>query len=147
MRYFEDLTVGETGTFGEATLSEAEILAFAEKWDPQRFHVDPDAAAESVHGGLIASGLHTIGVAMRHWVDEWLSEVANLGARYIQRVEFHEPVRPGDTLLVRGELLAKTTPDHTEAHGYADYELAAHVDGDPAMTMVTDLVVRRRGES
>ncbi|AQL44120.1 hypothetical protein BV210_16020 [Halorientalis sp. IM1011] len=146
MRYFEDLSVGASDTFGERTLTEAEIVAFAEKWDPQRFHADPDAAAESIHGGVIASGLHTIAVAMRHWVDAWLSDVANRGARYIQRVEFDQPVRPGDTLVVRGELLEKTVPDHTDAHGYADYELSAHVDGEPAMTMVTDLVVRRRGD-
>ncbi|MFB6084471.1 MAG: MaoC/PaaZ C-terminal domain-containing protein [Halorientalis sp.] len=146
MRYFEDITVGETGTFGEETLTEAEILAFAERWDPQRFHVDPEAAAESVHGGVIASGLHTIGVAMRNWVEAWLNDVANLGARYIQRVEFHDPVHPGDTLVVRGEVLDATVPDHTDSHGYLDYELAAHVDGEPAMTMVTDLVVQRRDD-
>ncbi|WP_299263450.1 MaoC/PaaZ C-terminal domain-containing protein [Halorientalis sp.] len=146
MRYFQNLSVGESDTFGERALTEAEIVAFAEQWDPQRFHVDAEAAADSVHGGLIASGLHTIAVAMRHWVDGWLSDVANRGARYIQRVEFHRPVRPGDTLVVKGELLEKTVPDHTDDHGYADYKLSAHVDDEPAMTMVTDLVVRQRGD-
>lgn len=144
MRYFEDITVGDRRTFGEETLTAEDIVAFAEQWDPQRFHVDEDAARESVHGGLIASGLHTIGVAMYHWVENWLGDVANLGARYIQRVEFHDPVRPGDTLRVEGEVLAKERPEHTDAHGYLDYELAAHAGEDPAMTMVSDLVVRRR---
>jgi acyl dehydratase len=146
MRYFEDIAVGETGTFGAETLTTEEIVAFAERWDPQRFHVDEAAAAESIHGEVIASGLHTIGVAMRNWVDAWLDDVANLGARYIQRVEFHDPVHPGDTLAVRGEVLDATVPDHTDSHGYLDYELTAAVDGEPAMTMVTDLVVQRRGD-
>ncbi|WP_336003050.1 MaoC/PaaZ C-terminal domain-containing protein [Halorientalis halophila] len=146
MRYFEDVDVGETGTFGAETLTKADIVAFAEQWDPQRFHADEEAAAKSVHGGLIASGLHTIGVAMYHWVEGWLDDVANLGARYIREIRFEEPVRPGDTLGIRGEVLEKTVPDHTDGHGYLDYELAAYVDGEPVMTMVTDLVVERHGE-
>ncbi|WP_136715963.1 MaoC/PaaZ C-terminal domain-containing protein [Halorientalis salina] len=146
MRYFEDLTVGDDATFGEWPVTSEEIVSFAEQWDPQPMHVDEAAAEASVHGGLIASGLHTVGIAMRLWVDEWLVDVANKGARYIQRIEFHEPVRPGDTVVARGEVLEKTTPDHTDSHGYVDYELSAHVDGEPVMTMVTDLVVERGGE-
>jgi acyl dehydratase len=146
MRHFEDIDVGETGTFGSETLTKAEIVAFAEEWDPQRFHVDEAAARDSVHGGLIASGLHTIGVAMSLWVQEWLNDVANLGARYIQQVQFESPVRPGDTLVVEGEVLDATVPEHTDEHAYLDYELTASVDGDPVMTMVTDLVVKRRAD-
>lgn len=146
MDHFEDIAVGDEATFGERTLTKAEIVSFAEKWDPQRFHVDPEAAAESVHGGLIASGFHTVAVAMRLWVDEYLHDVANMGARYLSELAWHEPVRPGDTLVVSGEVLDKTTPEHTDRYGYLDYELSAHVDDEAVMTMVTDLVVQRRDD-
>ncbi|WP_226005883.1 MaoC/PaaZ C-terminal domain-containing protein [Natrinema salinisoli] len=144
MQYFEDIEIGAETTFGERTLTEDEIVSFARKWDPQRFHVDPEAASESVHGGLIASGFHTVAVAMRIWVNEYLRDVANMGARYLSELAWHEPVRPGDTLVISGEVLDKTTPEHTDSHGYLDYELSARVDGEPVMTMVTDLVVQRR---
>jgi acyl dehydratase len=146
MRYYENIAIGDEATFGERTLTEDEIVSFARKWDPQRFHVDPEAASESVHGGLIASGFHTVAVAMRIWVDEYLNDLANMGARYLSELAWHEPVRPGDTLLISGEVLAKTTPEHTDSHGYLDYELSAHVDDETVMTMVTDLVVRRRND-
>jgi acyl dehydratase len=144
MRYFEDIEVGTRREFGEWTLTADEIVAFAEQWDPQRFHTDPDAAAESVHGGLIASGLHTVAVAMRLWVDSYLDDTANMGARYLSELGWHEPVRPGDTLRIEGEPLATETPDHTDTHGYVDYELTAHVGSETVMTMVSDLVVGRR---
>ncbi|MDF9745118.1 MaoC/PaaZ C-terminal domain-containing protein [Natrinema salsiterrestre] len=146
MRYYDDIAIGAEATFGERTLTEDEIVSFAEKWDPQRFHVDPEAAAESVHGGLIASGFHTVAVAMRVWVDEYLRDVANMGARYLSELAWREPVRPGDTLVISGEVLDKTAPEHTDGHGYLDYELSASVDGEPVMTMVTDLVVERRSD-
>ncbi|MFB6179456.1 MAG: MaoC/PaaZ C-terminal domain-containing protein [Halorientalis sp.] len=144
MRYFEDIAVGEEASFGEWPVTKAEIVSFAEQWDPQPIHVDEAAASESVHGGVIASGLHTIGIAMRLWVDDWLVDVANKGARFIKRVEFHEPVRPGDTIVATGNVLDKTTPEYTDSHGYFEYELTASVDGEEVMTMVTDLVVERR---
>ena len=146
MRYFEDIEAGDETTFGEWTVSKDEIVEFARQWDPQPIHVDETAASQSIHGGLIASGLHTIGIAMRLWVDAFLADVANLGARYIKRVQFDEPVRPDDTLVVTGTVLDTTVPEHTDRHGYLDYELAAHVDGDEVMSMVSDLVVQRRDE-
>ncbi|WP_226481657.1 MaoC/PaaZ C-terminal domain-containing protein [Natrinema amylolyticum] len=146
MRYFEDIAIGDEETFGRWTVTRDEIVSFARKWDPQRFHVDPEAAKKSVHGGLIASGFHTVAVAMRLWVDEYLDDVANMGARYLSELAWHEPVRPGDTLAVSGEVLDETIPEHTDGHGYLDYELTARVDDQAVMTMVTDLVVQRRGD-
>ncbi|MDH4174634.1 MAG: MaoC/PaaZ C-terminal domain-containing protein, partial [Betaproteobacteria bacterium] len=63
--YWEDFKVGETVEMGRHTFTEEEIIAFARQFDPQPFHVDPQAAARSAFGGLIASGWHTCAICMR----------------------------------------------------------------------------------
>ena len=55
-RYLDDLTPGDRFTSGGLTFTEAEIIDFAFRYDPQPFHLDANAAAESPYGGLIASG-------------------------------------------------------------------------------------------
>lgn len=144
MYYFEDCEAGWSETYGSESMTEDGIIAFAEQFDPQPMHTDPEAAAETQYGGLIASGLHTVAVAMRLWVDSYLDDTANMGARYLSELGWHEPVRPDDTLRIEGEPLATETPDHTDTHGYVDYELTAHVGSDAVMTMVSDLVVGQR---
>ena len=147
MQYFEDLPVDEEVTFGEWTLTEDEIVEFASQWDPQPIHVDPEAAAESVHGGIIASGLHTVAIAMRLWVLEWLQDVANLGARGLSELTWHDPVKPGETITVSGRAREKTVPDDSKDHGWVSYELAvSDAEGDRRMTMVSDMAVTRRGD-
>lgn len=101
MRYFEDLTIGEGGEFGPYTITEAEIIEFGQHYDPQPFHVDPQAGAESIHGGLIASGLHSHGIMNRLIVEGWLGDVANLGSPGLEAMRLAHPVRPGDELRAR----------------------------------------------
>ena len=61
--FLEDLYLGQKFTTDPVTISESEIIAFAEKYDPQPFHIDKDSAEKSVYGGLIASGFQTIAIA------------------------------------------------------------------------------------
>ncbi len=96
--YFEDFEPGQVVELGSHTVSEEEILAFARQWDPQSFHVDPEAAKESVFGGLIASGWHTGAVWMRLYVDSLLDGAASMGSPGIEELRWLAPVRPGDTL-------------------------------------------------
>ena len=63
--YWEDFTQGRVFEHGSRTLSEDEIIAFAREWDPQRFHIDPEAAKQTPYSGIIASAWHT-GSAKRH---------------------------------------------------------------------------------
>ena len=62
--YFEDFENGQTFELGSRTLTRERILAFAEEFDPQPFHLDEAAAADTIYGGLIASGWHTGSVLM-----------------------------------------------------------------------------------
>jgi acyl dehydratase len=96
--YFDDLTLGATVDLGKKTVSEEEILRFGREFDPQPFHVDPEAARDSIFGGIIASGWHTCSITMRLLVDEVLSHSSSLGSPGVEQIRWVKPVRPGDTL-------------------------------------------------
>ena len=70
--YFEDFVPGQVYELGSRIVSEDEIVSFGRQWDPQPFHVDPEAAKESVFSGLIASGWHTGSIWMRGYVETML---------------------------------------------------------------------------
>ena len=102
---FAEFHAGQVITAGPLTLSERDIIEFAERWDPQWFHTDPVAAAEGRHGGLIASGWQTCGVAMRLVAEAALAGSESFASPGLQYVKWTEPVRPGDTLRVVATVL------------------------------------------
>ena len=81
LRYFDDYVPETTHDCGSVSFSQAEIISFATQFDPQPFHVDPEAAAHGPFGGLVASGWHTAALVMRQLVDHYLSAEASLGSR------------------------------------------------------------------
>jgi acyl dehydratase len=99
--YFEDFEPGQDIDLGLRTVTEEEIVAFARDYDPQPFHVDRDAAAHSIYGGVIASGWHTCGMMMRLVVDGLLGRSSSMGSPGLDGVRWLAPVRAGDTLNVR----------------------------------------------
>jgi acyl dehydratase len=104
-RYFEDLTVGETFTSGTYEVTADEIIAFGRRYDPQAFHVDPQAARETVFGQLVASGSHTAAMTMRMFVDSEIGPSdGSLGAG-VDALRWIRPVVPGDVLRLRIEVL------------------------------------------
>jgi len=105
-RYFEDYVPGLVLEYGTVPLSEAEIIDFATRFDPQYFHTDPEAAKVGPYGGLIASGWHTAAVMMRLAAEYYLSKVASLGSPGIDEIRWTRPVRPGDSLWIRIAILA-----------------------------------------
>lgn len=105
MRYFEDFRVGDIHELGTVIVSEEEVLEFAGRFDPQPFHTDPRLAAQSPFGGLIASGFHTASMFMRRYVDGLLAYSAGAGSPGIDEIRYHRPVRPGDKLDARIEIL------------------------------------------
>jgi len=123
-RYFEDYLPGAVREFSGIAVEEAEIINFALRFDPQSFHTDPNAARESVFGGLIASGWHTAGLMMRILVDQYLSPVASLGSPGVDELRWLEPVRPGDLLSVRVTILetsrSRSKPDRGFVRSYVE---------------------------
>ena len=103
-RCFEDFSVGESFVLGSVEMVEEEMLAFATQFDPQRFHVDAEAAAQTMYGGLIASGWHTGSLMMRLTAEGFLGEHC-LGAAGLSELSWPAPVRVGDVLTLRVGIL------------------------------------------
>lgn len=145
--FYEDLDVGQVEEFGEYDVTEEELLSFAEQYDPQWFHVDKERAAEeSMYGGLITSGWHTASMTMRMLVDHHFSEAATLGAKGLHELRWRVPVKPGDVLSVRVEVLEKEV--ETDSRGVVLSETKTlNQDDDAVMTMVSEVMyARRNGE-
>ncbi|GAB3474015.1 MaoC family dehydratase [Nocardiopsis coralliicola] len=105
-RYLEDYPVGEVTEFGgEFAVSADDIVSYAQRYDPQYFHLDAEAAAEGPFGGLVASGWQTAGAMMRLYVDQYLSQQASRGGPGIDELRWTAPVRPGDRLRLRTEVV------------------------------------------
>jgi acyl dehydratase len=136
--YFEDLAPGQVVELGERTVTEDEIVAFARQWDPQPFHVDPEAARDSVFGGLVASGWHTGAMWMRLYVDSLLDGAASMGSPGIEELRWLAPVRPGDTLRGRLTVLEATPSDRRPDRGTVRIRgEMLNQDGTTVMSMVS----------
>ena len=145
MQYYEDIEVGDTHEFGEYHVTKDEILEFAERYDPQPFHTDEEAAAESAFGELVASGWHTASICMRLLVDGPLGEQAAMGARGIDELRWRKPVRPGDTLSIRTEVLDKYVSESDPRRGYVDSRLEGlNQDGDVVISWISLGMIERR---
>jgi acyl dehydratase len=102
---FSEFYPGQQIEAGPYRVSDQEIVAFASAYDPQWFHTDAIAAAEGRFGGLIASGWHTCSIAMRLIVDAALKGSESFSSPGLEYVKWPAPVRPGDALSLRAEVL------------------------------------------
>jgi acyl dehydratase len=116
--YFEDLVIGESEELGSTTFTPDDIIRFAKQFDPQRFHVDPEAAKDSLFGALCASGWHTASVWMKHMVgyrDRIRADALARGERPARlgpspgfsNLKWSKPVYAGDTITYRTAVTAK----------------------------------------
>jgi len=113
-RWFEDYVPGSVYEFGYVSLSETEIVEFARRYDPQSIHTDPAGSTAGPFGGLIASGVHTMAVCMRLYVDHYISHVASLASPGLDELRWPCPVRPGDRLRIR-VAVAKTRASRSKS--------------------------------
>jgi acyl dehydratase len=98
--FFEDFTPGRVFDTPGITLTEAAIIEFAARYDPQPFHLDREAAGRSIFEGLVASGFHTLCLSFRLFT-QLAVLTNNLGGPGLDDVRWHKPVRPGDTIRCR----------------------------------------------
>ncbi|MET3924447.1 MaoC family dehydratase [Devosia sp. 2618] len=126
-RWFEDIVIDEVFDLGSHTFNSEEIIRFATQYDPQYFHIDPEAAKHSHFGGLVASGWHTVSVGHRKMVDTLFAEEDRIRAEGkepgvsgpspgVNSMEFKVPVRPGDT--VSYELVVTDKRASNSIHGW-----------------------------
>ncbi len=102
--YYEDFQVGDTSKFGAYEVTESEVIEFASKYDPQFFHLDNEAAKDSLFGGLCASGWHTCAMFMRMLVDRFPPDNGSLGSPGINNLRWLKPVYPGYVLSVKDKV-------------------------------------------
>lgn len=108
MRYYEDIAIGSHNAFGRYEVTREEVMQFASKYDPQPFHLDDAAAAQTHFGRLSASGWHTCAMTMAMMVENMKSEQsAGLGSPGVDQLRWIKPVYPGDTLRCETEILEK----------------------------------------
>ena len=114
-RYLEDFKVGEVMETAPVTLRADDIIEFAQLYDPQTIHIDPEAAKTGPYGGLIASGLQTIAVAFGQFIRLGHIVESSLGGPAADDVEWPAPVRPDAELNTTVEVLevrrSKSKPD------------------------------------
>jgi len=110
-RYLEDFVAGEVIELGSISLSKDDIVSFAQAWDPQSFHIDEVAAAQSIYGGLIASGWHTACAFMRLLATNLLLDTASMGSSGLDKLRWLAPVRPDDRLTASLEVTKTRASD------------------------------------
>ncbi|HEV2563231.1 MAG TPA: MaoC family dehydratase [Rhizomicrobium sp.] len=111
--WFEDIEIGGKRALGNYTFTEAEMIAFAKKYDPQPIHIDPEAAKHSIFKGLIASGWLTASVWMKLAVASRMTETGDKKLNRsgvspgFEHLKWLKPVRPGTTLFYSSEVIEK----------------------------------------
>ena len=144
-RYFEDFKVGDRFTSGGMTVTETDIIAFARQWDPQPFHVDAEFASRSTFGGLIASGLHTMAVTLRLWLDQGVLRACSLGSPGLGEVQFVRPVRPGDMLRVLTDIVELRPCGSRSDRGIARIrQVTINQHGEQVMEQETTVFLKKR---
>ena len=145
MQYFEDLQIGGVRETGTHTMDKAEIIAFAKEFDPQPFHIDEEAAKQSIYGGLIASGWHTAACTMRLLVDSIAGRTASLGSPGFDNLRWLKPVRPGDTLRARSTCIEKIESRSKPDIGICKFNIEVfNQAGDLVMSLTSIAMYRRR---
>ena len=119
--FFEDFKPGDHFTTGSRSLAEDEIIEFASKWDRQFFHLDAQAAKESIFGGLIASGFHTLLTSFDLIVERAVWTDSSQGSPGMEQLRWLKPVRPGDTLTVEFEVV-ECQPSRKGDRGYVTWD-------------------------
>jgi acyl dehydratase len=144
--YFDDVTIGRRFESQGLTLTEADIIDIALRFDPQPFHIDVEAAKASHFGGIIASGFHTMAVTWRMLYQTGFLVSANLGGPGIDELRWVKPVYAGDTLrataTVREATASKSKPDR----GILKLDVATlNQRNETVMTAIFLIMVKRRG--
>lgn len=156
MNYFEDVPTGHQIALGTYTFSQDEIIAFAQKYDPQSFHLDPVAAQDSLLGGLCASGWHTVAIWMKLMVAYMKTEtlkarqegrsMAALGpSPGFRDLKWIKPVFAGDDITYRSVLIDKHESRSRPEWGLLDHKnTGVNQAGDEVLTFIGSVFVQRR---
>jgi acyl dehydratase len=144
-RYLEDFAVGQVFNSARTHVDKEQIVAYAKQFDPQPFHLDDEAARKTPFQGLAASGWHTAGMTMRMMLDGEFKPVGGILGVGFDELSWPRPVRPGDELHAKSEILevrpSKSRPDR----GMIRVRTTTYNQKDePVMAFTGNLLVPRR---
>lgn len=144
-RFLDDLTPGQRFTTPGLTLTEAEIIDFAWRYDPQPFHLDANAAANSPYGGLIASGFQSLAICFRLFIQSGVLAESSLGSPGIDELRWLAPVRPGDTLHSEIEVQEVRPSSSKPGRGMARLKYqAVNQRGEAVLSFIVIHLLRRK---
>ena len=146
-RFYDDFSVGEKFSLGTVVMKEEEMINFATQFDPQRFHLDPEAAAETIYGGLIASGWHTGSLMMKLLAEGFLGE-HSVGAAGLSELSWPAPVRVGDVLTLTVEIMKKRESKSRQYLGLIEIKnQLVNQNGEVALQAVPTMLIARKDDS
>ena len=144
-RYLEDFTVGQTFGSGRLRIDTEQIKTFAAAFDPQPFHLDEEAARDTIFRGLAASGWHTAAITMRLLVESDLTPAGGIVGAGFDACRWPRPVRPGDELRVESEVLEVRPSQSRPDQGLIKVRTTTlNQNGEAVQVLIGNLVVRRR---
>ncbi len=144
IEWFDDLKLGMRFKSGEVTLSKEDILRFAREFDPQPFHLDEEAAKDTILGELAASGWHTAAIAMKLATTCRPFGPHPLFGAGVDELRWMKPVRPDDTLHLEGEVV-ELAPSRTKPQGIVRVKWTAYnQQGEAVYTFNPIAIVPRR---
>jgi acyl dehydratase len=144
-RYLEDFMVGQTFGSGRLRVDKEQIKAFAAEFDPQPFHLDEDAALDTIFGGLAASGWHTAALTMRLLVESEIAPAGGVVGAGFDEFRWPRPVRPGDELHIESEVLEVRPSRSRSNQGLIKVRTTTLNQNDEAVQVqIANLIVPRR---
>ena len=144
-RFFGDYVPGQVFELGQVRVTEADVIDFASRYDPQPMHVDLEAARNSRFGGLVASGWQTTVLTMRLYVDRFLWHPSSLASPGVDEIRWPHPVRPGDVLRARATVVEATPSRKRDDRGVVRARVEVeNQDGQLVFSAIVLSIIARR---
>ena len=144
-RYLEDFAVGQNFGSGRLRISKEQCRAFAAEFDPQPFHLNEEAAQNTIFKGLAASGWHTAALTMRLLVESELKPAGGIVGAGFDEFRWPRPVRPGDELHIESEVLEVRASRSLPNQGLIKVRtMTLHQDNEAVQVQIANLIVPRR---
>lgn len=145
VHYFEDFSVGQIFNTGRLRIDTDQIKTFARQFDPQPFHLDEEAAKNSVFRGLAASGWHTAALTMRLMAEGEFKPAGGIIGVGFDELSWQRPVRPGDELYAKSEILEVRPSKSRNDRGLVRVRTTTYNQNDESVqSFVGNLIVPRR---
>ena len=143
--HWEDFKLGAVAVYGPRLVTREEIVAFAAEFDPQPMHLDEAAAANTLLGGLGASGWHSCCLLMRMIADGFILNSTSMGSPGVDEVKWLKPLRPGTNIRLRSTVLETRPSTRRPEMGLAKFLFEVLDDNDAVVTnLTTTLMFGRR---